>query len=122
MAKVITNSAGHTVGTLSTDPATDGIGTGSGWISPTGNWWMVDNAGHWRFASERTASADPVTALERKGWLHVSWGNIFVSDRGHEVTNEQYDTLVALAPHFRNSSHARNWAYAVTALDLAMLA
>lgn len=118
----VTDNSGYVVGTLSRNPAQDGIGTGSGWISPTGNWWLVKDAGHSLFAAERTSAADPVQALERKGWLHVSWGNIYVSDRGHEVTNEQYDTLAALAPHFRNSNHARSWAYAVASIDCPMLA
>ena len=110
MAATVTNDYGTTVGTLSRDPAADGIGTGSGWISPTGNWLMVEDCGHFRFASERTSASDPVTALERKGWLHVSWGSIFTDDR-HEITSGQYDTLVALAPHFAKSAHARDFAY-----------
>ena len=68
-----------------------------GWISPTGNFWAVEECSHYSFAAERTGTImDPCNVLENRGWIHLSNGSMYVG-RMFDCSAGQMDTLMLLA-------------------------
>lgn len=58
----------------------------SAWIDPSGKFYPVRDCGHSEFAEFHFGTYD----LEAKGWVHLSFGNIY---HGGKVRQSQLDTL-----------------------------
>lgn len=60
----------------------------SAWIDPIGKFYPVPDCGHYQWAEENFGERAEV--LERKGWLHLSFGNLIYEGR---IRQAQLDTL-----------------------------
>jgi hypothetical protein len=58
----------------------------SAWIDPSGKFYPVRDCGHSEFAEFHFGTYD----LEGKGWVHLSFGNVY---HGGKVRQSQLDTL-----------------------------
>ena len=74
----------------------------SAWIDPTGKFFPVRDCGHEEFAYHEFETS--ASALETRGWLHVSFGDIHRS-RSWSVTNSQLDTLYDTLMVYRDAAY-----------------
>ncbi len=63
----------------------------SAWIDPEGNVYHVPECKHWKVAELLGSRMD---TLEAKGWMHLSYGNIYSG--GREPTQAQLDALFVI--------------------------
>lgn len=64
----------------------------SAWIDPLGKFFPVDDCGHSHFAEFNYGTYD----LESKGWVHLSFGNLYYN----RIRQAQVDTLYDVLEHY----------------------
>jgi len=70
----------------------------SAWIDPLGKFYPVEDCGHSRFADEQFNDFD----LERKGWVHLSFGTLIYE----RIRQAQVDTLQDVLDHYKDGSYS----------------
>lgn len=81
----------------------------NGWLDPAGKFWDIGNWGHMEFATQwlypdteeiDPRKIDPVTELEKLGWLHISDGDVYY--RKKPTARQQdvlYDWIMSIKKH-----------------------
>jgi len=70
----------------------------SAWIDPLGKFFPVEDCGHLTFEERQFGTYD---GLERKGWVHLSFGHLYY-DR---IRQSQIDKLYDVLEHYEDGEY-----------------